>query len=122
MTNPAPERINMSKQPRDDANAPIPVLGLRPGGGQSVTLSSSSARSSAISNPIRVITLFSNVDCFIETGDSSVQAHTSNGHFLPASTMVDISLGAEQVASDNDRFVAAIVSSGAGILRVSERE
>lgn len=112
----------MSKQPRDDANEPIPVLGIRPGGGQSVTLSSSSARSSAISNPIRVITLFSNVDCFIETGDSSVVAHTSNGHFLPASTMVDISLGSEQIAANNDRHVAAIVSSGAGILRVSERE
>ena len=112
----------MSKQPRDDANAPIPVLGFRPGGGQSITLSTSSARSSAISNSIRVITLLSNVDCFVETGDSSVTALASNGHFLPASTMVDVSLGSQVTAADNARYVAAIVSTGAGLLRVSERE
>ena len=59
----------MSKQPRDDANAPIPVLGLKPGGGQAVSISTTTARSTAISNSIRVVTLFSDTDCFIETGE-----------------------------------------------------
>tara|TARA_Y100000356_G_C11145248_1_gene227606 strand:+ start:66 stop:404 length:339 start_codon:yes stop_codon:yes gene_type:complete len=112
----------MSKQPRDDANAPIPVLGLKPGGGQAVSISTTTARSTAISNSIRVVTLFSDTDCFIETGDSSVTASTSTSHFLPASTLFDLSLGSETVASDNDKFVAAITSSGSGTLRISERE
>ena len=112
----------MSKQPRDDANAPIPVLGLRPGGAQSVSISTSSATSAAISNNIRVVTLFSTVDCFIETGDSSVAAFTSNSHFLPSDTLFDLSLGSETTASDNDRFIAAITASGTGTLRISERE
>tara|TARA_Y100001937_G_C7097700_1_gene320933 strand:+ start:567 stop:905 length:339 start_codon:yes stop_codon:yes gene_type:complete len=112
----------MSKQPRDDANAPIPVLGLKPGGGQSVSISTENARSAAISNHIRVVTLFSDADCFIETGDSTVTASTETSHFLPGSTLFDISLGSEIVASENDRFIAAITSSGSGTLRISERE
>ena len=112
----------MSKQPRDDANAPIPVLGLRPSGGQSVSISSSSARSTELNSHIRVVTLFSDTDCFIETGDSSVTASTSTSHFLPASTLFDLSLGSETNASDGDKFIAAITSSGTGTLRISERE
>ena len=111
----------MSKQPRDDANAPIPVLGLRPSGGQSVSISSSSARSTELNSHIRVVTLFSDTDCFIETGDSSVTASTSTSHFLPASTLFDLSLGSETNASDGDKFIAAITSSGTGTLRISER-
>ena len=112
----------MSKQPRDDANAPIPVLGLRPSGGQSVSISGTSARSTQISSSVRVITLFSDTDCFIESGDSSVTASTSTSHFLPASTLFDLSLGSETNASDGNKFIAAITSSGTGTLRISERE
>ena len=75
----------MSKQPRDDANAPIPVLGLRPSGGQSVSISGTTARSAEINSHIRVVTLFSDTDCFIETGNSTVTASASTSHFLPAS-------------------------------------
>jgi hypothetical protein len=112
----------MSKQPRDDANAPIPVLGLRPSGGQSVSISGTSARSTELNSHIRVVTLFSDTDCFIETGDSSVTASTSTSHFLPASTLFDLSLGSETNASDGNKFIAAITSSGTGTLRISERE
>jgi len=112
----------MSKQPRDDGNATIPVLGLRPGGGQTIVTGTSAARSTAIASSVRVITLYSTVDCFIETGDSSVEANTSTSHFLPAQIPYDISLGSETIASDNDRFVSAITASGSGILYVSERD
>ena len=112
----------MSKQPRDDGNVAIPVLGLRPGGGQAITISTAAARSAAIAGSVRVVTLYSRVDCFVETGDSSVEANTSTSHFLPAQIPYDISLGSETVASDNDRFISAITASGSGILYVSERD
>ena len=40
----------MSKQPRDDGNDPIPVLGLRPNRGLQVPFTSSSNTSPQISN------------------------------------------------------------------------
>ena len=97
----------MSKQPRDDANAPIPVLGLRPSGGQSVSISDSSARYSQITASVRGVTLFSDSDCFIETGDSTVTASTSTSHFLPSLIPFDISLGSETSPADGDKFIAA---------------
>ena len=112
----------MSKQPRDDGNDPIPVLGLRPNGGHQVPFSATSNTSPAISNSIRVVTLYATEDCFIETGSASVEANTSNSHFLAKSIPFDISLGAETVASANDRYVAVIEATTAGILYISERD
>ena len=112
----------MSKQPRDDGNDPIPVLGLRPNGGYQVPFTASSNTSPAIAGSVRVVTLYSTQDCFIETGDASVVASISTSHFLPASIPYDISLGAETVASENDRYVAVIAASDSGTLYLSERE
>jgi len=112
----------MSKQPRDDGNDPIPVLGLRPNGGYQVPFTASSNTSPAIAGSVRVVTLYSTQDCFIETGDASVVANISTSHFLPASIPYDISLGAETVASENDRYVAVIAASDSGTLYLSERE
>jgi hypothetical protein len=112
----------MSKQPRDDGNEAIPVLGLRPGGGKQIVFSGASTRSTAISNSVRVVTLYATQDCFVETGDATVEANGSTSHFLPASIPYDISLGAETVASENDRYVSVIAVSDSGTLYLSERE
>jgi len=112
----------MSKQPRDDANAPIPVLALRPGGGQQIAVDASSARSAAVHPSVRVVTLYSSVDAFIEIGDEDVIASTATSHFLPAGLPYDISLGAETRPSDNPRYVACIALSEAGTLYLSERD
>ena len=112
----------MSKQPRDDGNEPIPVLALRPGGGQQIAIEGSSNRSSQISASVRVVTLFSTVDAFIEIGDSTVSANDSTSHFLPAQIPYDISLGAETRSSDNSRYVAVIQSASSGTLHLSERD
>ena len=112
----------MSKQPRDDGNDPIPVLGLRPGRGLQVPYTASSNTSPAISSSVRVVTLFATTDCFIETGASSVAATTTTSHFLPASVPYDISLGAETDPSENDKYVAVIQSASGGTLYISERE
>lgn len=112
----------MSKQPRDDANAPIPVLALRPNGGQSISITSASARSAAVAPSVRVVTLYSTVDTFIEVGDDSVVANASTSHFLPAGLPYDISLGAETRPSDNPRYIAGIQVSDPGTLYISERD
>jgi len=113
----------MSKQPRDDGNDAIPVLGLRPNGGHQVAFNTStSTRSSAISPNIRVVTLYSTADFYVETGDVTVEANTSNSHFIPASVPYDISLGPETVAAENDRYVAVIGDTASATLHISERE
>jgi hypothetical protein len=111
----------MSKQPRDDANAPIPVLALRPGGGQRIAISNTSARSAAIAAHVRVVTLYANTDCFIEVGDDSVSANNNTSHFLPAGMPYDISLGSETISKTNPRFVAVIQAAAPGELFMSER-
>jgi hypothetical protein len=111
----------MSKQPRDDANAPIPVLALRPGGGQQIVIDTMSVRSAAVANHVRVVTLFATEDCFIEIGDSSVTANTANSHFLPAGIPYDISLGSETVTKENPRYLAVITAESPGTLYLSER-
>ena len=112
----------MSKQPRDDGNDPIPVLGLRPNGGYQVPYTASSNTSPAIAGSIRVVTLYSTSDCFIETGDVGVAANTSNSHFLPGSIPYDISLGAETDSTLNDKYVAVVQATSAGTLYISERD
>lgn len=111
----------MSKQPRDDANQPIPVLSFRPGGAQTMTLSDSSTRSSssAFAPSVRVISLFSDADCRFELGDDSVSA-SATSHFLPAGLYIDVSLGSDNVPSANARYLAVIGTSGT--LYISERE
>jgi hypothetical protein len=111
----------MSKQPRDDGNAPIPVLGLRPNGGQVVTLSGGASHASnQFDHAVRVITIYSTVDCFVEIGNDTVQANASNSHFIPAQFLCDLSLGFDNNASRNSKYLAAY-SVESGSLYISER-
>ena len=113
----------MSKQPRDDGNDPIPVLGFRQHGGKIVPFETGSANSSpAIANSIRVVTLYSTVDAFFETGDSGITANKANSHFVPAGIPYDISLGSEIVSSENDRFLSIIGNTEDGVAYISERD
>lgn len=114
----------MSKQPRDDANAPIPVLALRTGGGQQISVTDSSARSAAVADRVRVVTVYSTVNAFIEIGDNTVSSNTVSSHFLPAGLPYDISLGDETISRNNPRFIAVIKASSDdedGVLYLSER-
>jgi hypothetical protein len=113
----------MSKQPRDSANAPIPVLSYRPRSGQTLSVSSSATRSSAFALSTRVISVFSTADCKFELGDETVTANVSNSHFLPAGAYADISLGSDNEAARNARHISVIQASATtGVLHISERE
>ena len=113
----------MSKQPRDDGNEAIPVLGIRPNGGHQVPFTAATSNTSpAISDSIRVVTLYSTEDVFVETGASGVTSNKINSHFIPATVPYDISLGAENEAAQNDRYVSVIGATAIGTLYISERE
>jgi hypothetical protein len=109
----------MSKQPRDDGNAAIPVLSFKPAGGQRIELSDVSTLSSAFANNVRVVSLYSTDDCYFEVGDSSVQANETTSHFLPAGIYIDVSLGSSLVSSENAKHIAAVGATGT--LHISER-
>ena len=99
-------------QPADGQNQPINVLGLNPGKGHQVPFTTSKANTSPeISETISVI----------QTGSSDVTCTTSNGHFLPASTLIDLALGGGALVRDFDKFICVIGSEEAGTLFVSER-
>jgi len=111
----------MSKQPRDSANAPIPVLSYRPRSGQALSVGVIAERSNAFSLSTRVISVYATADIFFELGNVTVTANTANSHFLPGGAYADISLGSDNQPERNASHISAIASSSA-ILYISERE
>lgn len=110
----------MSKQPRDDANYPIPVLNYKRNGGQQIVVSVISAISSAFGSSTRVISAYSTVDCFFEIGDITTTANLTDSHFLPAGVYIDISLGSDNNSILNYKHIA-VISEGEGTVYISER-
>ena len=112
----------MSKQPRDDGNAAIPVLSYKLHGGQSIAFSGSAVRSSAFGASTRVVSLYATDNCLFEVGDNTIEANSSNSHILPGGMYIDVSLGSEIVSSQNQKYVSVIGLDGSeGILYISER-
>ena len=58
----------MSRQPIDDNNYAIPILPLKAGGGQKVSIAAASARSTAVTT--QAVTLHANCNCYVEVGDA----------------------------------------------------
>lgn len=112
----------MSKQPRDDGNAAIPVLSYKHQSGQILSFSGVSTRSTPFGGSTRVVSLYTNEGCFFEVGDADIVANISNSHILPAGIYIDVSLGSEIVSTQNQKYIAAIGIDGAdGTLYISER-
>jgi hypothetical protein len=109
----------MSRQPKDENNNAIPILPLNPGGGQKVTVSGASARSTAITT--QAITLHATANCFVEIGDSTVIANGLTSHYIPELQTYDIGTGIAFGAADT-RHVAVIRADAIdGDLYISER-
>lgn len=111
----------MSTQfPHDADGTSIPVLGLRPGGAQALSVTTTSTRNAiAFSATTRVIGVYASGPVFIRTGDSSVTATTTD-HYLPAETMVDLSLGGDKRGRHTN--IAAVRASVDCTLYISEKE
>lgn len=104
----------MSKQPRDDANYPIPVLSYLRNGGWVVNMNTSIQEIGPFANATRVISVYATDDCLFEIGQS-----TTLSHFLPAAFYLDFSLGSEQNSSNNSKYIT--VQGASGSFYVSER-
>lgn len=112
----------MSKQPRDDGNAAIPVLSYKLHGGQSIAFGGSATRSAAFGGGTRVVSLYATDNCLFEIGNNSVEANASNSHILPGGMYIDVSLGSEIVPTQNQKYVSVIGLDGSeGTLYISER-
>lgn len=110
----------MSKQPRDEANYPIPLLSYKLNGGQIIAMGGDATRSTAIGNSTRVISLYATADCFFEVGDATVTANLSNSHFLPLGVYIDVSMGSDNNSALNYKYISVICASS-GTLYLSER-
>ena len=110
----------MSKQPRDESNYPIPLLGYKLNGAQQIVLSETATRSTPVSSHTRVISVFATVYCFFEIGDSTVTANLTNSHILPAGIYMDISMGSDTNPVLNSKYLS-VISTGEGMLYLSER-
>lgn len=109
----------MSKQPRDDANYPIPVLSYKFNSGQQLELGASTL-SNRIAPSVRVVSLYSTGDCFFEVCDDTGIANTITSHFLPAGVYLDVALGSDNNAALVHKYIA-VVSDTSGTLYISER-
>lgn len=86
--------------------------------GSPVTLSLSVASSRVQLQPNRVYRVWSSVDCFFKLGDGTVVA-TSSEHPLTAKLDTLLLTGGRNTGTD---WIAGIVSSGTGVLFLSELE
>ncbi len=106
--------------PRDVDQAPIPALGLKPGGAQSLTVTAASARNAvAFAADTQVIGVYATGPVFIRTGDATVTAAATD-HYLPADTCWDLSLGGGKRA--HHTHIAVIRAAFDCQLYVSEKE
>ncbi len=99
--------------PRDDSGAPMHALHLKTGGAQKIITSATSTRqTNAFASTTQIIAVYATQDCFIQTGNSTITAANTD-HFIPACFMMTIALR-------GDSYMAALQSSQAGILYISE--
>lgn len=109
----------MSRQPKDENNNAIPILPLKPSGGQKVTVAAGSARSTAVTT--QAITVHATANCFIEIGDSTVVASVTTSHYLPELQTYDLGTGIAFGAAD-ERYIATRRADAIdGELFISER-
>jgi hypothetical protein len=109
----------MSRQPKDDNNNPIPILPLKASGGQSVAIGAGSARSTAVTT--QAVTLHATANCFVEIGDSTVDASITTSHYLPELQTYDVSTGILFGTSDTRHIAVIRADTQNGTLYISER-
>ena len=109
----------MSRQPKDDNNNPIPILPLKASGGQKVSIAAASARSTAVTT--QAVTLHATANCFVEIGDSTVDASITTSHYLPELQTYDVSTSILFGTSDTRHIAVIRADAQNGTLFISER-
>ncbi len=110
----------MTTLPRDTDNTPIPALRLNPNGAHIINASTTSARnSSAFDAETRVVSVFATAPIFIQFGDNTVEATTSD-HYFPAGLYFDFAIGGDKTL--HTPHLAVITQSGTGEVYISEKQ
>lgn len=91
-----------------------PIQALYPARANNVTVTGTTARSSAVGGMVKVVELTPTVDMFIKMGDSTVNATTSD-IFIAAGVVYDFHM-------KGNTHIAAIRSSTSGTLYITELE
>lgn len=108
-----------TKLPLDINDNPIPAMRLRDGGAHAISSSSTSAKnSSAFNDDTRVVSVYATQPVYLNFGDSSVTATTSD-HYFPAGIYYDIALGGDGAA--HAAHLAVLQVSVGGTVYVSEK-
>ena len=109
----------MSRQPIDDNNYAIPILPLKSGGGQSVTIGAASLRSTGVTT--QAVTLHATANCFVEIGDATVDASVTTSHYLPELQTYDVSTSILFGTADTRHVAVIRADAQNGTLFISER-
>ena len=108
----------MSDMPTDAQGHPIQALRLGPAA-HKVTYNATSARNTnPFSMGVDVVYLYATTDCYVKFGTSTSVAATTSDFFIPAGQMLPFAIRGDQAPTYS--YIAAIQSSAAGTLYVSE--
>ena len=109
-----------TKLPLDSNDHPIPALRLKSGAAHSLSTSDTSVRNStAFSDETRVVSVFATQDVYLNFGDASVSASSSD-HFFPAGIYYDVAIGGN--STGHYTHVAALRVADDGAVYISEKE
>ena len=108
-----------TKLPLDVNDNPIPALRLKNGGAHVINSGASSTRNStAFEDGTRVVSVYASEPVYINFGDSSVTASTSD-HYFPAGLYYDVALGGD--GTPHATQIAVLQVSAGGSVYVSEK-
>lgn len=108
-----------TKLPLDVNDNPIPALRLKDGGAHVISSGASSARNAvAFDAETRVISVYASEPVYMNFGDASVTATTSD-HYFPAGLYYDVALGGD--GTPHDTHLAVLQVSAGGSVYVSEK-
>lgn len=97
----------------------FPLCALKAGGAHLINSSASSARNaSAFDDETRVVSLYASEPVYVNFGDGSVTASTSD-HYFPAGLYYDVSLGGD--GAPHATHIAVLQVSSGGSVYVSEK-
>lgn len=109
-----------TQMPIDSMGNSIPALRLKKGYAHTLSVTgTSNINASAFNADTRIISLYATSDIFINFGDNSVTASSSD-HFFPAGIYYDIAIGGDN--APHYTHIAAIAASNDGTLYISEKE
>lgn len=109
----------MTTLPRDNDNAPIQALRLKPSGAHCIDATETSARNNtAFDTNTRVISVYASGAVYLAFGDSSVTA-TSSDHYFPSGLYYDFAIGGDKTL--HTPYLAVLAEGADCTVYISEK-